>query len=52
MERRRAEEEVRTSESRLRAMLEAALDAVVTMDASGRVIGWNRAAEVTFGYRV
>ena len=48
--RRRAEEEVRASESRLRAMLEAALDAVVSMDAEGRVIGWNRAAETTFGY--
>ena len=49
--RRQAEEEVRASESRLRAMLEAALDAVVTMDHRGRVIGWNRAAERTFGYR-
>ena len=34
--RRRAEDAVRASESRLRAMLEAALDAVVTMDARGR----------------
>ena len=33
--RRRAEEEVRARESRLRAMLEAALDAVVSMDAAG-----------------
>src|SRR5436190_22159387 len=49
--RRRVEDEVRASESRLRAMLEAALDAVVTMDYRGRVIGWNRAAEVTFGYQ-
>jgi PAS domain S-box-containing protein len=49
--RRQAEEEVRSSESRLRAMLEAALDAVVTMDHRGRVIGWNHAAEATFGYR-
>ena len=49
--RRHAEEEVRSSESRLRAMLEAALDAVVTMDHRGRVIGWNHAAEATFGYR-
>jgi PAS domain S-box-containing protein len=48
--RRRAEEEVRASESQLRAMLEAALDAVVTMDADGRVIGWNHAAEAIFGY--
>ena len=49
--RRQAEEEVRASESRLRAMLEAALDAVVTMDHRGRVVGWNHAAEATFGYR-
>jgi PAS domain S-box-containing protein len=49
--RRHAEEAVRASESRLRAMLEAALDAVVSMDHTGRVVGWNHAAEVTFGYR-
>jgi PAS domain S-box-containing protein len=48
--RRRAEEQVRARESRLTAMLEAALDAVVTMDAEGRVIGWNAAAERVFGY--
>jgi PAS domain S-box-containing protein len=49
--RRHAEEAVRASESQLRAMLEAALDAVVTMDHHGRVTGWNHAAEKTFGYR-
>src|SRR2546427_2353148 len=49
--RRHAEEEVRASESRLRAMLEAALDAVVTMDHRGHVLGWNHASETTFGYR-
>jgi PAS domain S-box-containing protein len=48
--RRRAEHELRARESRLRAMLEAALDAVVSMDADGRVIGWNPAAERIFGY--
>jgi PAS domain S-box-containing protein len=48
--RRHAEEDVRSSEERLRAMLEAALDAVVTMDAGGRVIGWNQAAAAVFGY--
>jgi PAS domain S-box-containing protein len=48
--RRHAEAELRASESRLRAMLEAALDAVVTMDHRGRVIGWNHAAEKIFGY--
>jgi PAS domain S-box-containing protein len=41
---------VRARESRLTAMLEAALDAVVTMDAEGRVVGWNAAAERIFGY--
>ena len=49
--RRHAEAEVRASESRLRAMLASALDAVVTMDHRGRVLGWNHAAETTFGYR-
>ena len=48
--RRHAEAEVRASESRLRAMLESALDAVVSMDHRGHVIGWNHAAETTFGY--
>ena len=47
---RHAEEAVRASESRLRAMLEAALDAVVTMDHQGCVVGWNHAATTTFGY--
>src|SRR5215204_6482812 len=50
--RRHAEEAVHASESRLRAMLEAALDAVVTMDHRGHVVGWNHAAETTFGYRI
>jgi PAS domain S-box-containing protein len=50
VERRRAEAQVRASESRLRAMLDSALDAVVTIDADGRITGWNRAAQSTFGY--
>src|ERR671937_939675 len=48
--RRHVEEEVRARELRLRAMLESEIDAVVTMDAEGRVIGWNPAAETIFGY--
>ena len=48
--RRRAEADVRASESRLRAMLEAALDAVITMDHRGTVLGWNAAAEAIFGF--
>jgi PAS domain S-box-containing protein len=48
--RRQAEDEVRASESRLRAMVEAALDAVISMSHDGRVIEWNHAAETIFGY--
>ena len=48
--RRQAEAAVRASESRLRAMLETALDAVVTMDHRGFVTGWNNAAEAIFGF--
>jgi PAS domain S-box-containing protein len=48
--RRHAEADVRARESRLRAMLDSALDAVVTMDHRGCVVGWNLAAEAIFGY--
>src|SRR5262249_6132661 len=48
--RRNAERDVRASELRMRAMLEAALDAVVTIGHDGRVLGWNHAAEAIFGY--
>jgi PAS domain S-box-containing protein len=34
----------------LHAILDAAFDAIITMDAEGRVVGVNRAAEQTFGY--
>ena len=51
MERREAEEEVRASEARKSAILEAALDCIVSMDARGRITEFNPAAEQTFGYR-
>src|SRR3954454_6828933 len=38
------------SEARMRAILEAALDCVVTMDEQGCVVEFNPAAERTFGY--
>ncbi|WP_338759094.1 response regulator [Massilia sp. METH4] len=40
----------RDSERKLRAIVDTALDAVVNMDRNGRVVGWNRQAEVIFGY--
>ena len=40
-----------TSESRKAAMLDCALDCVITIDHEGRVLDFNVAAEETFGYR-
>src|SRR3954451_18262925 len=51
VERRRDAEAIRANEARHRAMLDAALDCVVTMDHEGRVVDFNPAAERTFGYR-
>jgi PAS domain S-box-containing protein len=46
---RRPVEEHSADEERLRAILETAPDAIVTADGSGRIVGFNRAAERTFG---
>ena len=50
LERCRAEKALRDSDARMRAMLDAAFDAIVVMDAEGRIVGVNRAAEQIFGY--
>ncbi len=50
-QRRRHEEDLRSSEGRLRATIEAALDAVVGMDSAGNIIEFNAAAERCFGHR-
>ncbi|MDA8018986.1 MAG: PAS domain S-box protein [Thermoanaerobaculia bacterium] len=50
-ERKRAEEILRQSEERKSAMLETALDCIVTIDHRGKILEFNPAAEVTFGYR-
>jgi len=49
-ERKRAERALRESEARKRAILQSALDCIVTMDHDGLVVDWNPAAERTFGY--
>jgi PAS domain S-box-containing protein len=49
-ERRRAESALRRSEGRMKSILDAALDAVIGMDAQGRVVSWNPRAESSFGW--
>jgi PAS domain S-box-containing protein len=48
--RKRAEAAVQESEARKRAILDSALDCVITMDHEGRVLEFNPSAERTFGY--
>jgi len=50
-ERRKAEAAQREIQARKSAMLDSALDCIVTIDHEGKVLEWNPAAEKTFGYR-
>jgi PAS domain S-box-containing protein len=50
LRRRRAEEELRESESLKGAILETAIDCIISITADSRIIEWNAAAERTFGY--
>jgi PAS domain S-box-containing protein len=49
-ERKQAEQALRESEARKRAILESAMECIITMDSAGRIVDWNPAAEKTFGY--
>ncbi|MDP2883645.1 MAG: PAS domain S-box protein, partial [Ignavibacteria bacterium] len=49
-ESKRAEEALRQSEARHRAILDSANDGIVTADSNGIIFGWNNAAERIFGY--
>jgi PAS domain S-box-containing protein len=49
-ERRRAEEALRESEARKQAILESALDAIISFDREGTIVEFNAAAENAFGY--
>jgi len=50
VERWRAEDRLRDSDARKSAILNAAFDCIITMDADGRVVEVNQATERTFGY--
>jgi len=49
-ERKRAEEALKASAARYRAITETATYAIVTADIAGNIVGWNTGAERTFGY--
>ncbi len=49
-ESQRRAERLRDAEARTRAIIDTANEAFVAMDANGGIIGWNRQAEVTFGW--
>jgi len=48
--RKEAEQELRRSQARKSAILDCALDAIITIDHEGKIHAWNRAAEEIFGY--
>jgi PAS domain S-box-containing protein len=48
--RKRAEQALRDSETKLRAIAESARDAILMMDTGGLITYWNPAAELIFGY--
>ncbi|MEG3089186.1 PAS domain S-box protein [Sphingomonas sp. PB4P5] len=49
-ERRLLEQAVRANEQRLKSILATAHQAIVTIDQIGMISGWNRHAELTFGW--
>jgi PAS domain S-box-containing protein len=50
LHRKRAEEALRESEERFRAITESTSDAIIAADSQGKIIFWNVSAKNTFGY--
>jgi len=49
-DRKQAESVIRESEERFRAVVQSANDAIITMNTDGKVVSWNQAAQMIFGY--
>jgi PAS domain S-box-containing protein len=47
---KQSQQELRKTDERTRLIIDTALDAVVTMDASGTITSWNKQAEIMFGW--
>ena len=47
---KQSQEELRGTDERTRLIIDTALDAVVTMNASGTITSWNKQAEIVFGW--
>ncbi|MHB8069588.1 MAG: PAS domain-containing sensor histidine kinase [Desulfobaccales bacterium] len=48
--RKQAEEVLKESEERHRAVVESATEAIVSTNSRGEIVSWNRGAQATFGY--
>lgn len=49
-EKERAEKQARASSQRLASIMTASADAILALDAAGKIEAWNRGAELLFGY--
>jgi PAS domain S-box-containing protein len=49
-EQKKTEEALKKSEERFRSVTQSAIDAIISVNSKGIILGWNQGAENTFGY--